>query len=651
MRFWWPLAVLLAAAVPALLPLLEDGLPATGDGYLHLQRLMLLDRLIQQGVLFSRWIPDLAYGYGQPVFNYYGPLVYAPSVAIRLLGATYADSQKATMGLILLGSGLAMFALARALFPTPAALAAALVYLYLPYLVYDVYVRGALAEAAMFVWLPLACLGVVRIRTRGGLAWSALAALAVAALVLTHNSTALFALPSIAALALCLWTQPDLASAPSRRSYALRVGVAILAGLGLAAWFWAPALLERRLVHSEAAIDRALFDAFLLRSWPPFQTAPAFDYREPRVVAMGGDWLWPQLGIVQVAISLAGTVAAVRARGIVRRVLAWAIGLFVVGWGLQFAAAAPLYQVIPLAAYIQYPWRLLTLVGLGSSLLAGALVSVPPRRPVSSWALAAVVVSISAWAALARFAPLYEYPTDALLTPETVLRAEQADFGIGTTHFGEFLPAVTGRESRDRLRRALLGDEPRDDRRLPSTLAVEVLDWTPTAVRLRVDAAAPDRLLLHQFYFPGWQARLDGEWLPIQPSGRLGVIGVEIPQGAHVLQVELGWTSPRLVGLAISALVGLALAALVIPSLARRRAAPTAAGRRAGRFRAARQWPPLARVRRARRRALRPPRLAGHPTALVRAARHPPTPGRRRHGVLRLDHAGDLGQSSPLLAA
>src|SRR5205823_3713987 len=73
------LGVTLCALVPALLPLAAPGMAATHDGFLHVQRLIALEAMVRQGAPFSRWLPDLAYGYGQPLWLYYAPLAYAPA--------------------------------------------------------------------------------------------------------------------------------------------------------------------------------------------------------------------------------------------------------------------------------------------------------------------------------------------------------------------------------------------------------------------------------------------------------------------------------------------------------------------------------------------------------------------------------------------
>jgi len=112
-RLWLTLPLL---ALPALWTFFASGLPASADGMLHLMRLVLLDRHVQQGVFFPRWVPQLFLGYGCPVFNFYAPSTYYLAEALHLLGLGYEQSLMAALGLLVLASGVVMFLLTRKVF-------------------------------------------------------------------------------------------------------------------------------------------------------------------------------------------------------------------------------------------------------------------------------------------------------------------------------------------------------------------------------------------------------------------------------------------------------------------------------------------------------------------------------------------------------
>ena len=83
-----------------------------------------------------------------------------------------------------------------------------------------------------------------------------------------------------------------------------------------------------------------------------------------------------------------------------------------------------------------------------------------------------------------------------------------------------------------------------------------------------VDASAPGATVaLHQLWFPGWRAYLDGMETAIRVSdydastdSRLGFQLVDIPEGTHVVTTVFGSTTPRLVGDTVTAITTLVVA-------------------------------------------------------------------------------------------
>ena len=102
------------------------------------------------------------------------------------------------------------------------------------------------------------------------------------------------------------------------------------------------------------------------------------------------------------------------------------------------------------------------------------------------------------------------------------------------------------------------------------TPVVQVLRWRPAQFAARVTAPAPFPLALHRFYFPGWQARIDGQAAPVYPSGELGLVTVDVPAGDHVVELRFGDTPLRRLANGLSLLsLGIWLV-LAIPTLRRR---------------------------------------------------------------------------------
>ena len=71
----------LLLSLPVVGPLLQPGyFWGAHDARHSVYFLYQFDKAIQDGVLYPRWAPDFAFGYGYPFFNIYGP---SPPISAR----------------------------------------------------------------------------------------------------------------------------------------------------------------------------------------------------------------------------------------------------------------------------------------------------------------------------------------------------------------------------------------------------------------------------------------------------------------------------------------------------------------------------------------------------------------------------------------
>ncbi len=145
---------ILALSLVALEAILRPSLPCSDDAAFHLLRLTQLDHLLRQGVLFSRWAPDMAQGYGFPFFNFYAPLSYYLAEGVSLLAGNLNLGMRITFALGVYLAGLSAYRLSRDHFSRPAAIVTAVAYMYAPYFAYDILFRGNLAESVAWLFLP-----------------------------------------------------------------------------------------------------------------------------------------------------------------------------------------------------------------------------------------------------------------------------------------------------------------------------------------------------------------------------------------------------------------------------------------------------------------------------------------------------------------
>src|SRR4030042_3944603 len=94
LKKYWLIGILLILIFPTILPLTKPGFFTMHDDQ-QVVRLYELDQALAAGQFPARWVKDLGFGYGYPLFIFYPPLVYYLGEVFHLLfGATYILSIK-----------------------------------------------------------------------------------------------------------------------------------------------------------------------------------------------------------------------------------------------------------------------------------------------------------------------------------------------------------------------------------------------------------------------------------------------------------------------------------------------------------------------------------------------------------------------------
>ena len=193
------------------------------------------------------WAPDLGSGHGQPLFEFAPPLIYAIALPFFDAGMTLANSLQFGLAILFALGAIAVFLIGRRLsFSHIASIGAAAAWLFAPYQALDIYVSGRFAESAAIAVAPIALLALISALQRPTAISVVLGAFAVAMLPLAHNAVALLMLPVFAAIVAVRAAVSD-----HRLKTAAAGAFVLVGGLGLSAYFWLPALLERDYVKTE----------------------------------------------------------------------------------------------------------------------------------------------------------------------------------------------------------------------------------------------------------------------------------------------------------------------------------------------------------------------------------------------------------------
>ncbi len=591
----WTLILLLVLTIPAWATLLAPGyFFQAHDAHHSVFYLVEFDQAIRDGNLWPRWGPDHAMGYGYPLWIVYAPLAYYVAEAFHLLGFGFTVAVKLAWGLGFVFSAWGAYALGRRWWGRPAGLIAGLLYTYAPYHLLNIYVRAALAEFWAMAWFPWVLLAFDRLIERPTRGRLAVAALGLAAALLTHSVVVPVFVPWLMLFVLLRLVvmdrrtpvrpadrqtpvQPQEHRMPVRRLSPLLASLAAgLLGVMLAAIFLVPLLVEQRYagaaqwVNNTYDVDRNF--VYLHQLFSPFW---GYGYS----VAGPADGMGFQLGVMPLLLALAGAVIGLRRGARARSVTLFMLLTLVLTALTMLTWAAPLWQAFPVASLIQFPWRLLALTVLAMALLGGAAVAgVLADAPAESDARAWPAVMVYPLALLIVLASL-PYTT-APLSPVTA-RDESPlaimDFEMAHPDMIGVTAYAQERFSETPLLGQYLAGEP-----LQRAAIVEG-SGTVTTVKtgaqhgtLRVDASTPVRVLYYTYYFPGWTVTADGEPVAIEPAAPYGLISFSLPAGQHQVDVVLGETPVRRLGMWVSVV---ALGVVVGLVVVRRRRPSANAGR------------------------------------------------------------------------
>lgn len=542
--YFWPLVVVVFFGLFA-------GKGLVGSGYFNMHDDLQMMRQLQMEKCFldlqipCRWVPDMGYGFGFPLFNFYPPLPYLFGEVFRLIGIPFVDTAKLLFMVAFVASGVTMYFLAKEFFSKWGAILSAIFYVWAPYHAVDIYVRGAMNESWALIWFPL----VLRISYRliiekGKLKWW-FAGLAVAwfGLFTSHNLMVLIFTPVFGVWCL-LWLV--------RTKNWRRIQDLLLAGVwsfGLAAFFSIPVLLESKLVQTNnlvvgyyeyvahfATMSQTLFSRF-------------WGYG-PSAWLENGDKMSFQIGHIHWILSLIllGVVAYRfwKNRKLDRSVAA-VLFFLIIGWIALFmthSRSTPIWQAIQPLKFVQFPWRFLTIGILGLSFVAGYLgEALKPngwfRVIITSSAIISLVVinwnyflpehgrlgaltdqekfSGAAWE-MQQSAGIYDYlPSTAKMAPKDAQK---------------YLAEVAGGE-------ALISD------------SRQGTNWGTFGVSVPGKTA---KIRIGIFKFPGWKTFVDGVEAEnfIDKDEEWGRMYINVEHGDHKVEVRLYNTWPRTLGNVIS---------------------------------------------------------------------------------------------------
>lgn len=504
----------------------------TGSSYFPMHddtqvgRVIGMARSLSDGQFPVRWVNDLGYGYGYPLFNFYAPLpYYIASVLVHLgIDPMYATKIMMALGMIL--APLFAFFILEPLMGLMGASVSALLFMYAPYHAVQLYVRGAVGELYATAFLPLILYGIIapfldkkKHRT------IAIGTIGIALTILSHTilgfvSVILYSMWIV--IYACISRIQKKNFIPILFQYLSQIGL----GIFLTASFWLPALLEMRYTNVAGQISKtADFKDHFICAYQLLYSPWGFGGSTAGCM----DGMSFKLGLMNIAIFIYALFIlwCHRFRRTPRYVVLVA-GIVTTLVSLYFSLPTSLWvwQHIPGFAYIQYPWRFLSIASFGIALVGGYAFT-----ESSSFAKRILVVFVLLLVLISN--------RDEFTPQQRIERSLESYSSTEELHFrvskisDEYLP-------KEVIRPQNIEDIPSNIFHADHPITTEIQSDTSLYLRARIMSLENQDVVIYKTWFPDWQYSVNGS--QVRPNIVNGFPKLHVLKGESVVELRLSDT-------------------------------------------------------------------------------------------------------------
>jgi len=484
----------------------------------QVQRVFEMHKSLSDGMFPVRWVSDLGYNYGYPIFNFYAPLVYYIGAGSMFFGFDALVATKIMMVLGIILSGVFMYLLAKEFWGRGGGLISAVLYLFAPYHALNIYVRGDVAEFYAYAFIPLVFWGLWKIYKQEKWMHVIVASLAFAAIILSHNLTAMMIAPFIFVFSVIL-------SLKAKNKTRSLLFLSLFLGIIISSFYTLPVFSEMKYTNvlSQIGGGADFRDHFVcpIQLW---DSPWGFGGSTPTCV----DGLSFKIGKLHILFFLSSLVSLFFF--IKKQKLKFWIGVFSIlsvflAAFLTLNYSFSIWNSIPQMAFIQYPWRFLIVIVFFISFIGGSVVLLLRKFPRLFFTPVVLLVTLA-----------IVYFNAEIFTPQTVLNKTANDY---TNDY--HLRFTTSKISDEYM--PVNFYKPKNFDEIPSSVISETKDIKIVSeskktkkVDTKIIALKETEVLANLAYFPAWKVYVDGVKKEYSYSDR-GLL-IKIPQGEHDVRLE-----------------------------------------------------------------------------------------------------------------
>ena len=505
-----PIILVILFSIPLILPYIRPGFFPTHDGEWVVVRLTDMFRTLRDGQFPARYSGFLNHGFGYPLFNFTYPLPYYLGILIHFLRFSFVDSIKIIFAGSVIVSGISFFLLINEFWKNKwAALCLSVLYIYLPYRMVNLYVRGSIGESVSMAIFPIVFYFWLRLISRSTVQNLTFTAVFFAALIITHNIMAVYFTVILGVLCLSLVITKNLK--------ALKASIiSIFLGLGLSAFFWLPVILEKKFI-ALSQVPIANRGYYFLQ--PLDLILPKWGYGIPDSASGFGYQLgWPQVG----AFLLVLLTLAYKRSQVTKLFLSLTVLTFFLA-SLLFSFSSTIWKVTPLLSDINYPWTLLAPLGFLTTFLSGWI-----------WQFKRMKLLLPIFAISAMFLVL---PHSQPRAYNNYIDSHYFTNDSNTTSSNELMPlwVKTNPTQQPENKVEIISGEG----------VIKNIANNSKQTSFDVDLKTESNVQINTIYYPGWEAASSGKKIPISYDNNLGVMRLALSLGQQSISLKFKETLTR----------------------------------------------------------------------------------------------------------
>lgn len=505
---------------------------------------------LSHGMVPVRWVPDLGYGYGYPIFTFYAPFAYYVGASFMMVGFDALLATKIMIVLATVLAGVFMYFFSKDIWGEEGGFISAVLYLFAPYHAVNIYVRGAVAELWGMAFIPLVCYGIWNTFKTGKWRFVIIGSMAYAGIITSHNLTAMMVSPflglSLLGMLVVLVTQ-------KQYERVIQLVVLLLFGILLSAYYWVPAVSEMSYTNVVSQIsgtgskyaDHYVCLAQLWDSpWGYAGSAPGcIDGISFRIGKLHVLFVL-LLGLLSYPIYKKSKEKGVLVLG--------SIILFLFSAFLTLPYAEIIWKNLAPMSYFQFPWRFLVMAVFFSSFLAGGLLWYSNHYLSKKRIILGTLVLIMTIGILALYGKLFR--------PQVFTEENAASLTNTNT-----IRYVTSKISDEYMPKNFI--IPKNESQSVTQKAVitrgngQIL---PVALRsqhqvFKTQSNTALSVLLQTAPFPAWHTYVDGREIVHQNTNR-GIV-ISLPGGEHVVSLVYISTKLEKIGnfISLTSMLGLVI--------------------------------------------------------------------------------------------